>query len=109
MKWSNDVAAWLRSAPRPARARSSEFAERHQISAVTLRTNLRKEQTSWHVLWQAEIRRRMLSAVRDDVPARVLAEELGYAEEQSLFRAFKQLTGKTYGAARAEAREELAA
>ncbi len=80
-----------------SRIRSDRVAEELGISATTLRRRLRADHTSYQFLLdrarqyrcEKQLRRRWL-------PGKCMADELGYIEVNSFYRAFRRWTGLSY-------------
>ena len=80
-----------------SRIRSDRVAEELGISCTTLRRRLRADHTSYQFLLdrarqyrcEKQLRRRWL-------PGKCMADELGYIEVNSFYRAFRRWTGLSY-------------
>lgn len=82
-----------------ARIRASEVAERLGFSTTTLRRRLRADHTRYQILLdrvrQYRCEQRMQRNPR--IPGKCLAQELGYVEVNSFYRAFRRWTGENFG------------
>lgn len=79
-------------------ASAEAVAARLALSARTLHRRLREEGTSWQALKDAVRRERALRLVqRGDRPLKQIAAEVGFRNEKSFSRAFRQWTGEAPG------------
>ncbi|MFT7286628.1 MAG: AraC family mar-sox-rob regulon transcriptional activator [Halieaceae bacterium] len=82
-----------------SRVRGESVAEGLGISCTTLRRRLRNDHTSYQFLLDRARQYRCESRLRDHwLPGKCLAEELGYLEVNSFYRAFRRWTGLSYSA-----------
>jgi len=82
-----------------ARVRAESVAESLGISCTTLRRRLRNDHTSYQFLLDRARQHRCESRLRQRwLPGKCLAEELGYLEINSFYRAFRRWTGLSYSA-----------
>jgi AraC-like DNA-binding protein len=80
-----------------ARLRAESVAETLGISCTTLRRRLRNDHTSYQFLLDRVRQYRCESRLRERwLPGKCLAEELGYLEVNSFYRAFRRWTGLSY-------------
>ncbi len=78
-----------------------EIAARLYLGPRTLKRKLAELNVSYSALLDEERRRRSLLLLRDTViPMEQIAEQLGYSDMPSFFRAFRRWTGRTPGAVR---------
>ena len=80
-----------------SRLRSEEVADHLHVSPTTLRRRLRADRTNYqHIL--DHVRQHRCAALLDKrwLPGKSVAWELGYAEVNSFYRAFRRWTGKNY-------------
>ena len=81
------------------RVRAEKIADTMGISCTTLRRRLRDDHTSYQFLLDRARQYRCESLLRGRwLPGRYLAEELGYLEVNSFYRAFRRWTGLNYSA-----------
>lgn len=81
------------------RVRAEKIADTLGISGTTLRRRLRDDHTSYQFLLDRARQYRCESLLRVRwLPGRYLAEELGYLEVNSFYRAFRRWTGLNYSA-----------
>lgn len=82
-----------------SRLRAETVAEKLGISCTTLRRRLRRDHTSYQFLLDRARQYRCESRLRKRwLPGKCLAEELGYLEVNSFYRAFRRWTGLSYSA-----------
>lgn len=82
-----------------ARLRAESVAERLGISCTTLRRRLRNDHTNYQFLLDRARQYRCESRLRERwLPGKCLADELGYLEVNSFYRAFRRWTGMSYSA-----------
>jgi AraC-like DNA-binding protein len=80
-----------------SRVRAESVAESLGISCTTLRRRLRNDQTSYQFLLDRARQYRCESRLRERwLPGKCLADELGYLEVNSFYRAFRRWTGLSY-------------
>lgn len=80
-----------------ARLRAEGVAESLGISCTTLRRRLRNDHTSYQFLLDRARQYRCESRLRERwLPGKCLADEMGYLEVNSFYRAFKRWTGLSY-------------
>ena len=80
-----------------SRLRSESVAESLGISCTTLRRRLRCDHTSYQFLLDRARQYRCESRLRERwLPGKCLADELGYLEVNSFYRAFRRWTGISY-------------
>lgn len=80
-----------------SRLRSESVAQHLGISCTTLRRRLRQDHTNYQFLLDRARQYRCESALRDRwLPGKCLADELGYLEVNSFYRAFQRWTGMNY-------------
>jgi AraC family mar-sox-rob regulon transcriptional activator len=80
-----------------ARLRAESVAEALGISCTTLRRRLRNDHTSYQFLLDRARQYRCEARLRERwLPGKCLADELGYLEINSFYRAFRRWTGLTY-------------
>ena len=81
------------------RVRAEKIADTLGISGTTLRRRLRDDHTSYQFLLDRARQYRCEALLRERwLPGRYLAEELGYLEVNSFYRAFRRWTGLNYSA-----------
>ena len=84
-----------------SRLRAESVAESLGISCTTLRRRLRCDHTNYQFLLDRARQYRCESRLRDRwLPGKCLADELGYLEVNSFYRAFRRWTGLSYSAYR---------
>lgn len=82
-----------------ARLRAENVAERLGISCTTLRRRLRSDHTNYQFLLDRARQYRCEARLRERwLPGKCLADELGYLEVNSFYRAFRRWTGMSYSA-----------
>ena len=80
-----------------SRIRSETVADSLRISPTTLRRRLSRDSMSYQTILDAVRRHRCEESLADDwVPGKCLAWDLGYAEVNSFYRAFRRWTGHNY-------------
>ena len=80
-----------------SRIRSETLADSLRISPTTLRRRLSRDNMSYQTILDAVRRHRCEDRLADDwVPGKCLAWDLGYAEVNSFYRAFRRWTGRNY-------------
>ncbi|WP_439101596.1 helix-turn-helix domain-containing protein [Congregibacter sp.] len=80
-----------------ARVRAESVAETLGISCTTLRRRLRNDHTSYQFLLDRARQYRCEARLRERwLPGKCLADELGYLEVNSFYRAFRRWTGLSY-------------
>jgi len=80
-----------------ARLRADSVAESLGMSGTTLRRRLRADHTCYQFLLDRARQYRCEQALRDAWrPGKCLADELGYLEVNSFYRAFRRWTGLSY-------------
>ncbi|WP_231871279.1 helix-turn-helix domain-containing protein [Halioglobus sp. HI00S01] len=80
-----------------ARVRADSVAETLGMSGTTLRRRLRQDHTCYQFLLDRVRQYRCERSLRDRWrPGKCLADELGYLEVNSFYRAFQRWTGLTY-------------
>ncbi|QFU77726.1 AraC family transcriptional regulator [Halioglobus maricola] len=80
-----------------ARVRADSVAEALGMSGTTLRRRLRQDQTNYQFLLDRVRQYRCERSLRERWrPGKCLADELGYLEVNSFYRAFQRWTGLTY-------------
>ena len=80
-----------------SRIRSERVAEELGISCTTLRRRLRADHTSYQFLLDRARQYRCEKKLRQRwLPAKCMADELGYIEVNSFYRAFRRWTGLSY-------------
>jgi len=80
-----------------SRLRAESVAEELGMSSTTLRRRLRADHTSYQFLLDRSRQYRCEQKLRQDwLPGKCLADELGYLEVNSFYRAFRRWTGLTY-------------
>lgn len=80
-----------------ARMRASSVAEELGISGTTLRRRLRADHTTYQFLLDRARQYRAEKRLRQRwLPGKCLADELGYLEVNSFYRAFRRWTGLSY-------------
>lgn len=80
-----------------SRLRADSVAETLGISGTTLRRRLRADHTSYQFLLDRARQYRCEQRLRDHwVPGKCLADELGYNEVNSFYRAFRRWTGQGF-------------
>ena len=76
---------------------ADKVAARLRVSTSTLRRRLRAENTSYQALLDAVRQHRCEKVLaRRWLPGKSIANELGFKETNSFYRAFNKWTGKTY-------------
>jgi AraC-like DNA-binding protein len=89
------------------RVRADEVAARLGISATTLRRRLSADHTHYQFLLDRARQYRCERRLRECwLPGKTLAEELGYGEPNSFYRAFRRWTGMGFQAYCERLREE---
>ncbi|MEE4278455.1 MAG: AraC family transcriptional regulator [Halieaceae bacterium] len=85
------------------RLRAESVAESLGISCTTLRRRLRNDHTNYQFLLDRARQYRCEARLRERwLPGKCLADELGYLEVNSFYRAFRRWTGISYSAYRAQ-------
>lgn len=80
-----------------ARVRSESVAESLGMSGTTLRRRLRADHTCYQFLLDRARQYRCEKVLRNMwLPGKCLADELGYLEVNSFYRAFRRWTGLSY-------------
>ncbi|MFK7830947.1 MAG: helix-turn-helix domain-containing protein [Congregibacter sp.] len=80
-----------------SRLRAENVAESLGISCTTLRRRLRNDHTSYQFLLDRARQYRCESRLRERwLPGKCFADELGYLEVNSFYRAFRRWTGLSY-------------
>jgi AraC-like DNA-binding protein len=80
-----------------SRLRAESVAESLGISCTTLRRRLRQDHTSYQFLLDRARQFRCEAQLRERwLPGKCLADELGYLEVNSFYRAFRRWTGQSY-------------
>lgn len=80
-----------------SRLRAESVSETLGISCTTLRRRLRNDHTSYQFLLDRARQYRCESRLRERwLPGKCLADELGYLEVNSFYRAFRRWTGLSY-------------
>ncbi|MEE4147174.1 MAG: AraC family transcriptional regulator [Halieaceae bacterium] len=80
-----------------SRLRAESVAEELGMSSTTLRRRLRADHTSYQFLLDRSRQYRCEQQLRQAWrPGKCLADELGYLEVNSFYRAFRRWTGLTY-------------
>ena len=80
-----------------ARLRATSVAEELGISGTTLRRRLRADHTTYQFLLDRARQYRCEKRLRQRwMPGKCLADELGYLEVNSFYRAFRRWTGLSY-------------
>jgi len=80
-----------------ARLRADSVAEKLGMSSTTLRRRLRADHTSYQFLLDRARHYRCEQQLRQRwLPGKCLADQLGYLEVNSFYRAFRRWTGLTY-------------
>ena len=80
-----------------SRIRSETLADSLRISPTTLRRRLSRDGMSYQTILDAVRRHRCEESLADDwMPGKCLAWDLGYAEVNSFYRAFRRWTGRNY-------------
>jgi AraC family mar-sox-rob regulon transcriptional activator len=80
-----------------SRIRSETVADSLRISPTTLRRRLSRDSMSYQTILDAVRRHRCEESLADDwVPGKCLAWDLGYAEVNSFYRAFRRWTVRNY-------------
>jgi len=80
-----------------SRIRSERVAEELGISCTTLRRRLRADHTSYQFLLDRARQYRCEKKLRQRwLPGKCMADELGYIEVNSFYRAFRRWTGLSY-------------
>ena len=79
------------------RISADQVAARLRVSTSTLRRRLRAENTRYQLLLDAVRQHRCEKALaRRWLPGKSIAQDLGFRETNSFYRAFSKWTGKTY-------------
>ena len=79
------------------RVSCAAVAARLHVSVSTLRRRLRAEHTSYQALLDAVRQHRCeRTLARHWVPGKAIAQDLGFREPNSFYRAFNKWTGKSY-------------
>ncbi|MEM9314650.1 MAG: AraC family transcriptional regulator [Pseudomonadota bacterium] len=82
-----------------SRLRAESVAESLGISCTTLRRRLRNDHTNYQFLLDRARQYRCEACLRERwLPGKCLADELGYLEVNSFYRAFRRWTGQSYSA-----------
>ncbi|GAB5453697.1 MAG: hypothetical protein Hals2KO_40250 [Halioglobus sp.] len=82
-----------------ARLRAESVAESLGMSGTTLRRRLRADHTCYQFLLDRARQYRCERVLKENwQPGKCLADELGYLEVNSFYRAFRRWTGLTYSA-----------
>src|SRR5690606_19219418 len=90
------VAALLAADPSASRPSMEALAVRLAMSPRTLQRRLGEADTSWSRLVEAEQRRRACHALAaGELPIKEIADQVGFAEPSTFYRAFKRWTGVT--------------
>lgn len=80
-----------------SKARAGAVAEQLGISTTTLRRRLREHNTHYQSILDSARLQRCENLLRERwLPGKCLAEELGYMEINSFYRAFQRWTGMNY-------------
>jgi AraC-like DNA-binding protein len=80
-----------------SRVRAERVAEELGISGTTLRRRLRGDHTSYQFLLDRARQYRCEKQLRERwLPGKCLADDLGYLEVNSFYRAFRRWTGMSY-------------
>jgi AraC-like DNA-binding protein len=80
-----------------ARVRADSVASELGMSGTTLRRRLRADHTNYQFLLDRARQYRCEQVIKDIwKPGKCLADELGYLEVNSFYRAFRRWTGKSY-------------
>ena len=80
-----------------SRVRAYCVAERLGMSCTTLRRRLRADHTSYQFLLDRARQYRCEKRLKDSwLPGKCMADELGYLEVNSFYRAFRRWTGISY-------------
>ena len=80
-----------------SRVRAESVAEDLGVSCTTLRRRLREDHTSYQFLLDRARQFRCEAQLKERwLPGKCLADELGYLEINSFYRAFKRWTGLNY-------------
>lgn len=80
-----------------SRLRSEAIADSLHISPTTLRRRLRADKTNYQsILDEVRRHRCTLRLEKQWLPGKCVAWELGYAEVNSFYRAFRRWTGRNY-------------
>ncbi len=80
-----------------ARIRSETLADSLRISPTTLRRRLSRDGLNYQAILDSVRRYRCEESLADQwVPGKCLAWDLGYAEVNSFYRAFRRWTGRNY-------------
>ncbi|MEH6611734.1 MAG: AraC family transcriptional regulator [Halioglobus sp.] len=80
-----------------SRLRASSVAEELGMSGTTLRRRLRADHTCYQFLLDRARQYRCEKKLRQQwLPGKCLADELGYLEVNSFYRAFRRWTGLSY-------------
>jgi len=80
-----------------SRLRADSVAQQLGMSATTLRRRLRADHTNYQFLLDRARQYRCEQLLHDSwLPGKCLADELGYLEVNSFYRAFRRWTGLTY-------------
>ncbi len=84
-----------------SRLRADDVAAQLGISGTTLRRRLRQDHTSYQYLLDRARQYRCEQLLRETwLPGKCVADELGYLEVNSFYRAFRRWTGANYSAYR---------
>ncbi len=82
-----------------SRVRADDVAARLGMSGTTLRRRLRDEYTHYQYLLDRARQYRCEQLLRERwLPGKCVADELGYLEVNSFYRAFRRWTGANYSA-----------
>lgn len=80
-----------------SRIRSETLADSLRISPTTLRRRLSRDSMNYQTILDAVRRHRCEESLAEHwVPGKCLAWDLGYAEVNSFYRAFRRWTGRNY-------------
>lgn len=80
-----------------ARVRADSVAEELGMSGTTLRRRLRADHTNYQFLLDRARQYRCEQLIKDIwQPGKCVADELGYLEVNSFYRAFRRWTGQSY-------------
>ena len=80
-----------------SRVRAYRVAEQLGMSCTTLRRRLRADHTSYQFLLDRARQYRCEKRLKDSwLPGKCMADELGYLEVNSFYRAFRRWTGISY-------------
>ena len=82
-----------------SRPRARNVAEQLGFSSTTLRRRLREDHTRYQLLLDQVRQYRCEQRMRRNprIPGKCLAQELGYIEVNSFYRAFRRWTGENFG------------